>query len=613
MIVPMMKSVVVCLKSEQEQALEKLREFGLMHVQISENVEKSAKSLELENSMLNGKRIIAAFSNFDHIEFKTDKSKEEIFAECVKLLDRNVEITKELEQHYRDRDHLLPWGNFDAEMLASFKERGLYVYLCCGGDDEQEEMAERGIVEFIHDDGSNSFFALICQAEQNAEELPLVAVPKRRLSDVELEIEKLSVEHDDNEKMLACYASVQHEVKDYLSEIAEDLEFHVNNDAMIEAGELVYLEGYVPKKEVNNLKQYANEHGWALDISEPKISDPKVPTYLKTPKIFKIAEPIFDFMGVSPGYRENDISIFLVIFMTIFFAMIIGDAGYGLIFLIAGIIAKVMIKDEKAKLPINLILTFGVATMVWGALSGSYFCITETLLPKFLLYPRKLMEIVPPWISGVDADRLRAALGGNDISDAILSEIRQKNTQYLCFVLAVIHLSGARLWRFYLELGRSIRLALGYLGYAIFLWGNFFLVVNIIAYSGSFPAWGTWLMVAGLVLMIFGLCKDDIMNFPFAIIGCFVDSLSYIRLFAVGLSGFYVANNFNAIGGQLCEIHWTLIVAGVLVILFGHILNILLALMSVLVHGLRLNILEFSNHMGLEWSGIAYKPFKKQK
>ena len=102
----------------------------------------------------------------------------------------------------------------------------------------------------------------------------------------------------------------------------------------------------------------------------------------------------------------------------------------------------------------------------------------------------------------------------------------------------------------------------------------------------------------------------DIFQFPFSIIGSFTDVLSYIRLFAVGMAGACIAQSFNGMGMDVAKASPWFIVFGVLVMLFGHLLNLALAMMSVLVHAVRLNTLEFSNHVGLTWSGQKYTPFK---
>ena len=124
------------------------------------------------------------------------------------------------------------------------------------------------------------------------------------------------------------------------------------------------------------------------------------------------------------------------------------------------------------------------------------------------------------------------------------------------------------------------------------------------------------LLGAGFVLMLLFSVnwKDigDILNFPFGALGGFVDILSYIRLFAVGLSGLYVAKSINAMGAGLFGMGVFGMVGGSIVILVGHFINVALCAMGVLVHGIRLNTLEFSGHLGLEWSGIAFKPFRRR-
>ena len=92
-----------------------------------------------------------------------------------------------------------------------------------------------------------------------------------------------------------------------------------------------------------------------------------------------------------------------------------------------------------------------------------------------------------------------------------------------------------------------------------------------------------------------------------------MDVLSYIRLFAVGMAGFYIASSFNGMGVNICKYSPLLLLAGVVVIVFGHVLNLALCVMSVMVHGVRLNTLEFSNHIGLRWAGSTFKPFKNIK
>ena len=135
-------------------------------------------------------------------------------------------------------------------------------------------------------------------------------------------------------------------------------------------------------------------------------------------------------------------------------------------------------------------------------------------------------------------------------------------------------------------------------------------------FPGEFPQWMWYSFGIGIVLA--GIGEMDfrdigtVLGFPFSVIGSFSDVLSYIRLFAVGMSGFYLASCFNNMGLEMMKGGAAGVVFGPLVLLAGHLLNIALCALGVLVHGVRLNTLEFSSHLGLRWSGFAFAPFAKK-
>ena len=186
--------------------------------------------------------------------------------------------------------------------------------------------------------------------------------------------------------------------------------------------------------------------------------------------------------------------------------------------------------------------------------------------------------------------------------------------QLVCFVLALVHLSLGHCWRL-VNVSSALE-AIGQLGWIPILLLDFMVVLGLLVFPGM--ALPTWALIAGgvglVMVLIGGVDWRDvgaICNFPFDLIGSFTDTLSYVRLFAVGMSGTYMAQSFNGMGMQLWEASPWLIPVAILVIVFGHLLNVALAFMSVLVHGVRLNTLEFSNHAGIRWGGQAYKPLKK--
>jgi V/A-type H+-transporting ATPase subunit I len=157
--------------------------------------------------------------------------------------------------------------------------------------------------------------------------------------------------------------------------------------------------------------------------------------------------------------------------------------------------------------------------------------------------------------------------------------------------------------------------ALGKLGWAVFLWANYGLVKLLIVDGGSIGDLSrpyVWLYGIGFVMiLVFDINWKDmgtVIYMPFSFINSFVDVLSYIRLFAVGLSSVYIADSFNNMATGISAGNPWLIPVSLLVLAIGHALNIALACMGVLVHGVRLNTLEFSGRMDLSWTGKPYKP-----
>jgi V/A-type H+-transporting ATPase subunit I len=197
-------------------------------------------------------------------------------------------------------------------------------------------------------------------------------------------------------------------------------------------------------------------------------------------------------------------------------------------------------------------------------------------------------------------------------------DLNNRFVQWLCFFLAALHLTSARIFKFIVDIKSDWR-TIGNLGWSLLLVANFLAAVNLIVFPGSFPTtFGYTAYIAGAVLVTITTQPQDFLNLPFSLIGSFTDVLSYIRLFAVGLAGTCIAANFNNMGTMLLDgkTGWSyvgMMAAMIVIVIFGHALNIALSFLSVLAHGVRLNTLEFSGHMGMQWTGTHYKPFSKFK
>ena len=297
----------------------------------------------------------------------------------------------------------------------------------------------------------------------------------------------------------------------------------------------------------------------------------------------KVIKPLMDFLAIAPGYDERDVSMSVLFFFTVFFGMLMGDAGYGSLFLIASIIGWLTAgrKNPASRLPLALLTLLSCAAIAWGWASGNCFGMSVPGIP---------------WLS----------------SDPNAG----RNTQLVCFSLALAQLSLAHFMRM---TDGGIRNILGQIGWVLVLSGNFMLVYSLLLVTSALPGWFQPVMMscygAGMVLVAIAEINvrdvGSMFGYPFSIINSFVDVLSYIRLFAVGMSGYYLAKCFNDMAWTLREQSDWMIPVAILVAVIGHLVNIILAAMGVLVHGVRLNTLEYSSHLGLRWGGTVFTPFRK--
>ncbi|MDD5771755.1 MAG: ATPase, partial [Candidatus Omnitrophica bacterium] len=192
--------------------------------------------------------------------------------------------------------------------------------------------------------------------------------------------------------------------------------------------------------------------------------------------------------------------------------------------------------------------------------------------------------------------------------------------QGLCFFIGALHLSLAHGWKVILK-APSLS-ALADIGWISIIWAVFFLAKTLLL-GAVFPPAGTWLITAGLILVlffsspqknVFKAIGSGLGTIALSLVNNFTDVVSYIRLFAVGLATVAIADAFNSMAAGIAQKGDILTIAiAALVIVCGHTLNVILGPMSVLVHGVRLNVLEFCSHASVTWNGFSYKPFCKKE
>ena len=384
------------------------------------------------------------------------------------------------------------------------------------------------------------------------------------------------------------------------------------------SGALAWVTGYVPVEDTSKVKNLAEAEKWGFAAVEPS-EDDSVPTKIRNNKFISLIYPVTDFLGTVPGYREYDISGWFLLFFSIFFGMIFGDGGYGLLIVLAAFFGILSSASKKKKVPpaMFLLMIIGFATVAWGAVTCNWFGINPALLPEWL---RMLSVPALSNATSSSGEIINAAVFGTAETVQIAAKTYvTQNIQILCFSLALFQLSVAHL-KGICRYIRSFK-CLGELGSLVMLWGIYFVVLNMVVSSERFPlpSYCLPLVFGGFTLnfifssydgsLVGGIldsCKN-IVSILLGVVNVFSDIVSYIRLWAVGLAGGAISQTVNEMAGPMMG--GAIMFAAIMLLFFGHGLNMILNVLSVIVHGVRLNTLEFSNHLGMSWSGFSYNPF----
>ena len=614
MIVPMKKVFLVILEAEKRQALKNLRKLGLVHLEELEGHSEELSMLKGEQSNLEtALRLLQDLKLEKSVKPSNpiDESDPVIFADKVtSLFDEKSKAQSEIGRYQLELDRLSRWGGINLEDFSYLSEKGVHLHLYEIPANKYATLPEDIETVFVNQDKNTARFLLFTR-DENLPVLPAeafaVAMPEKSTSEMIADIKALNGKIASiNSTLLATTEKIKF-LKDEINKKAKQVEFENAFSGMAsdsaENHALAWLTGYVPTENVEDVKKLAESEKWGFAAVDPEADDP-VPTKIKNNKLVSLIYPVTDFLGTVPGYTEYDISNWFLLFFCVFFGMIFGDGGYGLIIVAAAILGLLssVFKKQKPASAMFLLLLIGLSTMGWGMITCSWFGMDTNLLPQWL------KDLSVPALSNVTAN----------ISSEMDTYVSQ-NIQIFCFTLALIQLSIAHL-KGIVRYIKSWK-ALGELGSLVMLFGIYFVVLNMVVSSVRFPmpSYTIPLVLGGFLLnFIFGnydgnfgagLAESakNIVSLLLGVVNVFSDVVSYIRLWAVGLAGGAIASTVNEMAGPMMG--GAIICAAILLLFFGHGLNMILNVLSVIVHGVRLNTLEFSNHLGMSWAGFSYKPF----
>lgn len=633
MIVPMKKVSLIIRGDKKSEALKKLRKLGMVHIEITES--SSERLAELNEQIALLETVAFTIGKQKNVQQKAATPTEvlSIANEIASLVEEKKQCTAERIAINSELERLKNWGDFDPNTIIDLESKGIKVSLFETPKVEYDALPDS--IKTVKLDANKSSVKFLLLESDN--EIPAdlncyrLTLPQLSTDKMRQRISALTARIDAIDKQILEYGCYADSLKNAMLSFEKDVEFetystgmenqNLSNDSC-KTVLVSYFKGYIEAENIDNLKQTAKENSWGLLVEDPTEED-NVPTKLKNNKFVSLIYPLTDFLGTIPGYFEYDISGWFLAFILIFFGIIFGDGGYGL--LICAALAIPIIKSLFAKKPIEptllLIGLFGLSTVLWGTLTCTWFGLSPQQLPDWL----KSLSI--PVISNVYADKLWSlpwTKNGVGLTTA-------QNLQIFCFSLALIQLTIAHI-KGAVRNKNSIKM-LGDIGSILQLLGIYYLVLSLVVNAevfsfglviGPVPV-GT--VAIALIAIGFALSfvfsnyegsviksilssLTNIVSVLLGVVNVFSDIVSYIRLWAVGLAGAAISATVNELAGPLLGNFMFMIIA-IILLVFGHGLNMILNVLSVIVHGIRLNTLEFSSHLDMSWSGHKFKPFKE--
>ena len=559
MIVKMRHLDLVCVASEKEATLERLRGLGAVHLDLRSASGAAVAAAKGEAADAE-KAVRIILKARDGINRKEGLEVRPHPVEEILALDADREHLKsEADELSRLVAQYEPYGDFDPALARKIMEAGVDL---------------SGVAAL-------------------PEKLPEI-----RLSEMRARLEKCRT------RIAATTARIagcdENAVLRRYPALADKIAFESAKELMAESGAVAYVSGWVPEDRCAAVADAAHECGWGLLMREPAEGETP-PTLIEPPKLFKPVKVLFDGLGIAPAYTESDVSVPFMCYFSLFFAMLVGDGGYGLLIFALTMFGwrryrkgggSATASGAVMKSWLVLMTVFSLATIGWGLLSNTWF------------------GAGLPWLADWPTVKW-------------LADPSYQNMMLLCFTIGASHLMLARIWTGVSMINDITCLSqFGWAGVLLFM----YIMTNAII--GIFPGVPTWAYVVfgvSLVLVFgFTLKKGEFKTrgieigmLPLNIMSALGDIISYVRLFAVGLASVKVAENFNGMALDIFNASGSLwlkplLAAGMLfVLLVGHGLNFAMAGLSILVHAVRLNTLEFSNHKGVSWAGYAFKPFSR--
>ena len=585
MITQMKKYTFLVFHREYEAFLEQLRELGVVHI-----TEKAA-------GMAEDKQLQELLAEADKIR--------KVLAQGApdQLLQEKAALEQRIAATQKEANKMAVWGDFSAECIADLKQAGYTLrYFTCPKKAFQEEW---GIV--VAEQGATLYFVQVNNAGEAPEQCQEQYLNEKSAADLLKDVEGLNgllvaqnvrIELWAKENMPALEAQ--------LIELNQQIDWQrVTLNTGSEAdGSLKILEGFCPVDQEAALNEMLDKQDVYFHAEDPTAED-NTPIKLRNNRFTKLFESLTGMYG-WPNYGEFDPTPILAPFFLLFFAMCMGDCGYGIMLIIIGL----MISKKKLNIAMfeglgPIITVLGVGTMVVGFFLGTFMGI-DLYAAEWV--PQALKNVM---IKG----NIEVAGSSYDIQMVLALCI---GVFHICLAMVVKAICYTK------QTGFKENIATW--GWTLLIVGGLLIaILGMTVLPQEVFKW-TLIAVAGISalgiyifntpgrnpLINIGAGLWETYNMATGILG---DVLSYIRLYALGLAGGMLGAAFNnlglmVMGGSVEGATWQWL-PFVLILVLGHVLNLAMSALGAFVHPLRLSFVEYFKNAGYEGKGTLYKPFKK--
>ena len=600
MIAKMKKLTFLVYHKEYDAFLSHIRGLGVIHVLMKS--QGSAENPALQESIRQSSRYASTIKFLQGLsgaavstQGNAQKGRGALLA--IEALQQEVQhLSQRMQATEKELALLEPWGDFDWGNIKRLHEAGYQVsFYLCSDKQFNQEWVEKYHAVVINRVGAKVYFVTITPCHLQVElDVEAARLPNTSLSALKERLQEIHQKHEQVDARLKEFAeNAIPDLQAAQTELHAQIEFSkvvLSTDALAD-NKLMLLEGWAPAERIDELKHYLAESEAYYEIADPKPED-DVPICLDNKGFFRLFEPIMR-LYMLPKYNELDLTPFFAPFFMLFFGLCLGDSGYGLFMLLAVTLYRLVAKNISVTMKpvLTLVQLLGASTMACGLLTGTCFGFNlyEIELPFF----QSLKEAVS--LDNQQMFNLSLILGGVQIIFGMILKAVNQSIQF------------------------GFKYAVGTIGWLLIL------VSTAIAFAcpGILPMGGAihlvFLLAGGLMAYLynspdknifvnFGLGLWDSYNMATGLLG---DILSYVRLFALGLSGGILASVFNSLAVGMSPDN---VIAGpivmVLIFVIGHAINIFMNVLGAMVHPMRLTFVEFFKNAGYEGGGKEYKPFK---